>query len=104
SARGTPMHGAMRFKYLFGTIVAFALGVALPVALFVFFYMAHGAVRELLNGLFVAPMQRLTFTVHAPGGPYESWPTLVLLGVVLLAVYFRATIWIALAFLTTVVY
>lgn len=75
AAHGPP---APRLLRLLRNVAAFAIGLALPLALFAFPFAAEGALPALIDGIFVLPSQRLS---------QAAWPPPpVLLAVPLLAV------------------
>jgi len=53
--------GRQRWAALLRLVVPFAVGVAIPVALFAIPYLRAGAVAELWNGVFITPARRLDF-------------------------------------------
>ncbi len=59
---------AKRIRDLVRTVVPFALGVALPCALFVIPYASSGDVGRLLHGVFILPQQRFEFAVFSLPG------------------------------------
>ncbi|HEX6533403.1 MAG TPA: hypothetical protein VF041_02330 [Gemmatimonadaceae bacterium] len=57
---------ARRFRTLARLVAPLALGVLLPVALFLIPYVHSGAVGALVDGVFIAPTRRLRFAVARP--------------------------------------
>jgi hypothetical protein len=57
-----------RFVDLFGTLLPFLAGVALPIALFLIPYVRGGAVADFVNGVFVLPFRRFDFAAQKPAG------------------------------------
>ena len=77
--------GLERWAALLRLVVPFAVGVAIPVALFVIPYLRAGAVDDLWNGVFITPVRRLDFA--ASGLPematlLGALPVALLLGLV----------------------
>ena len=58
-ARNTPRSG--RFKILLGEIGVFALGIAVPVAIFLIPYALSGSVAQFFHGVFVLPAKRFAY-------------------------------------------
>jgi hypothetical protein len=64
--RGPPGADRERFRALFGHVLPFLGGVALPIVLFVAPFAAVHAAGDLANGVFVLPAKRLTFAAMRP--------------------------------------
>jgi len=58
----------LRFRRLLAMLVPFAIGVALPIALFLIPYLRSGAIAEFINGVFILPGRRLAFAARRPPG------------------------------------
>ena len=66
-----------RFKALFQMVGPFLLASALPIIVFFIFYWHHGALRALMDGLFVAPFRRLFMTRIPPNGLIFEYPSVI---------------------------
>ncbi|MFQ5743486.1 MAG: ArnT family glycosyltransferase [Acidobacteriota bacterium] len=79
-------HGSSRTRLstLARLIGPFALGLVVPIALFLIPYLTSGALPALLNGLFVAPFKRLSFATMSPPdllpSIFATLPLVLLLG------------------------
>ncbi len=84
-ARGTSWE---RFANLGRLVTPFALGIAIPVSLFVIPYVIAGSLGDLVQGVFVTPFKRLSLAAMRPPGLLPSaFATLLLL--LLLAAFHR---------------
>ena len=61
-----PDSSSRRFAHLFRSLVPFAVGLALPVALYLLPHVWSGSVPAVLHGVFVAPMERLNSASSRP--------------------------------------
>jgi hypothetical protein len=71
-----------RLGSLFRALLPFALGVLLPVVAFGIWFAAHGALGDLVNGVFLVPFRRLAYASVLPPAPFwilASIPLIVLL-------------------------
>lgn len=65
-----------RFKRLFSQIVPFAVGVVVPIALFLIPYLRTASVGAFLNGVFLLPMRRFQFAYMAAPPVSSLWALL----------------------------
>lgn len=68
---------------LVGTLAPFTLGFLLPIAAFEIAFASMGAVRDLLNGVFLLPMRRLTVVGRSPAPLISLVPMGLVLALVL---------------------
>jgi hypothetical protein len=93
SARGAAV---VRLRRLLALAVPVAVGAAIPIALFLVPYVAHGAMHDLLLGVFVRPTRRLARAAFDLPTLAESWPSLVLaVALALPLVLSRRAQWVA---------
>jgi hypothetical protein len=90
--------GVERWATLLRLVAPFAVGVAIPIALFVIPYLRAGAVAELWGGVFITPLRRLDFA--ASGLPSAATllgalPVAMLLGLVPLSRVPARRVWLA---------
>jgi hypothetical protein len=92
-SRGAALARLRRLLELAGPV---ALGAAIPIALFLVPYVAHGAMHDLVVGVLVRPTRRLArAALDLPTLP-ESWPGLVLAGLLALSLVLgRPAQWVA---------
>lgn len=91
--RGAALARVRRLLDLAGPV---ALGAAIPIALFLVPYVAHGAMHDLLLGVFVRPTRRLARAALDLPTLAESWPALVLAAALALSlVLARRAQWVA---------
>ncbi len=77
--------GRQRWATLLRLVAPFAVGVAIPVALFVIPYLRAGAAAELWSGVFITPVRRLDFAASglpAAATLLGALPVALLLGLV----------------------
>ncbi len=79
-----PVWNSSRFADLFKTVFPFGVGVAIPIGMFLMPYLWSGSFGPLLNGVFVAPMERLSSASTRPPSLLATTvaivPPIVLLG------------------------
>lgn len=79
----TPAGGSKRYREMLRLMLPFAVGVLLPVAVFLVPYMSASSLGSLVDGVFLKPMSRLEFAAVRPPGRYAllvALPLVVLLG------------------------
>jgi hypothetical protein len=64
--------GEVRWRTLALDLVAFAVGVASPIVIFIAPYIATHAIRSLITGVFVSPLRRLALATRPPPGITEA--------------------------------
>jgi hypothetical protein len=100
----SPLSDLDRFRALFSTVLALALGSLLLPALYLLAYFSRGATHALYEGIMDAPTRRLDITTLSPGAPSSSWSALVLLATIVLAMYMRERAWRTCGFFVCAVY
>ncbi len=74
-------HSGFRTRRLLTVLGWYGVGVAAPILAFVLFYLGHGAVDDLVRGLFLLPRLRYADTGTLPLSPLASGATLFLAAV-----------------------
>jgi hypothetical protein len=77
--------GADRLGYLVQLVTPYALGVLLPLLLFVITYAGQDALRDLASGVFVTPLRRLSLAARRPPPLLATLPALLATGVLIVA-------------------
>src|SRR5579864_949829 len=86
---GRQVHEKSQAWNLVRTLGPFALGFLLPIAAFEIAFASMGAVRDLLNGVFLLPMRRLAVVGRSPAPLISLVPMGLTLGLVIAAAKFR---------------
>jgi hypothetical protein len=86
-----PRNSIGRFPSLFRMLGPFAIGIALPVSVYLIPYIHSGSLPALVRGVFVLPRLHLTYTVMRPPNFSAMPPTLLLAGLIAIAVYLKGT-------------
>lgn len=66
-----------RFRALFTEVAIFAIGLLPPILLFVFPYVTHDGLPELINGVFIQPHLRMTYERLSAGTLMTLLPALI---------------------------
>lgn len=84
--RGIPAPDVTRVKAFWRMIAPFALGIAIPVVIFLIPYVRSGAVHDLIRGVFILPSKRLTFAT-LPSPPPRVMTELLPIALLLFVAY-----------------
>ena len=74
-----------RFATLTGMVLPFAIGLAVPISVFLFPYYRSGALSALLTGLFVLPARRFAYAMTPTPVLVTMIPILCIAGIILVA-------------------
>ena len=77
--------GAERLGYLLRLVRPYALGLLLPLFVFVIIYAGQDALRDLASGVFVTPLQRLSLAARRPPPLLATLPALLVAGILIVA-------------------
>src|SRR4029077_12158590 len=104
AAGGSRLLIGSRVPRLWGVAGPFLAGLAIPVAAFITPYVAQGATRALLRGVFVNPMTRLAVASWPPNALHGAFPAALLAILFLLAsrVHGGPRGWLTVALWTTI--
>jgi hypothetical protein len=83
--RVPPRGGADRLGYLLQLLTPYALGLLLPLLVFVIMYAGQDALRDLASGVFVTPLRRLSLAARRPPPLLATLPALLATGILIVA-------------------
>jgi hypothetical protein len=75
--------GADRLGHLLGLVRPYALGLLVPLFIFVMIYVWHDALRDLASGVFVTPFRRLSLAARRPPPLLAILPAMVAAGILI---------------------